>query len=272
MQSLSLAMRATKERGAPLPVVFKGLGDLGALFRRGQTSLICAAPGGGKSAIATHLALFQDYTGEGDFVPTMYFSADSDEATLGDRATAAIVRKDTMTVHDLLQKGDPTTWQAQEDATNHIWMNFDPGPSIDYIANEVDAYCYATGSYPHMIVIDNIMNVNAGGGGGMEMGNLYNCMEAFNILSRETGAHVMVLHHATGEFTNGDVVIPRTGIMGKIDKVPRLILTLHKAADGIMGISVVKNSNGPADALGIDVQVQVPWLPHKSWFADGTSS
>lgn len=266
MQLMSLAMRANRDRGLPLPVVFQGLGDVGALFRRGQTSLVCGAPGGGKSAIATHLALFQDYTGEGDMVPTMYFSADSDESTLGDRATAAIVNKDTYTVHDLLKADDEPTWKAQEEATAHLWMNFDSTPSIEDIYNEVDAYCFSTGDYPHLIVIDNIMNIQANGGSGMDMTNLYNAMEAFHHLARETGAHVMVLHHVTGEYTNGDIVIPRSGIMGKIDKVPRLILTLHKVEDGIMGISVVKNSNGPQDPQGINVQVQVPWMPARSWF------
>ncbi len=269
MQSLALAMRANRDRGLPLPVVFKALGDVGALFRRGQTSLICGAPGGGKSAIATHLALFQDYAAEDEApspVPTMYFSADSDESTLGDRATAAIVQKDTFTVHQLLKDDHEPTWKAQEEATNHIWMNFDSSPDIEYIYNEVDSYCFATGDYPHFIVIDNIMNVRGGGSSGMEMGNLYNVMEAAHALARETGAHVQVLHHVTGEYTNGDIVIPRSGIMGKIDKVPRLILTLHKVEEGLMGISVVKNSNGPADPNGIEVQVQVPWLPARSWF------
>lgn len=264
-------MKSSKGTGVPLPVVFKGLGEFGALFRRGQTSLILGAPGGGKSALATHLALFQDYTGDGDFVPTLYFSADSDESTLGDRATAAIVQKDVKKVHELLRADDEPTWKAQEEATSHIWINFNPSPSLDDIADEVDAYCYANGDYPHFIVIDNIMNVNANGGGAMEMSNLYSAMEAFNILARETGSHVMVLHHATGEFTNGDVIIPRSGTMGKIDKVPRLMLTLHRTdVDGIMGISVVKNSNGPSDPLGQNVRIQVPWLPHRSWFGDGT--
>lgn len=264
MQSLTLAMRAAKDRGIPLPVVFTGLGEIGALFRRGQVSLVCSAPGGGKSAIATHLALFQDYSGEGHFVPSMYFSADSDESTLGDRATAAIVRKDTFTVHRLLQENDESTWKAQMEATNHIWINFDPSPSLEDIADEVDAYAYAVGDYPHFIVIDNIMNVNTGGV-SMETGSLYAAMEGVHILARETGAHVMVLHHVTGDYTNGDVLIPRSGIMGKIDKLPRLILTLHKPVDGIMAVSVVKNSNGPQDPLG-NLMVQLPWLPAKSWF------
>lgn len=262
-------MKAVKERGLPLPVVFKGLGDVGALFRRGQTSLVCAASGGGKSMLAMYLALFQDYSdGEGYYVPAMYFSADSDESTFGDRATAAIVGKDTYTVHDLLKNDDIATWKAQEEATSHIWMNFNPSPDMEYIYNEVEAYCYATGDFPHLIVVDNIMDVNAGGNGsGMGMDNLYNAMEGFHTLSRETGAHVMALHHATGPFVNGDIPIPKDGIMGKIDKKPRLILTLYKVADGIMGVCVVKNSNGPADAKAEGIQVHIPWNPARSWMS-----
>lgn len=271
MQSLALSMRANRNTGLPLPPVFKGLENVGAYFRRGQTSLVVAAPGGGKSALATEHAIFMDYNGEGFMVPTMYFSADSDESTLGDRATAAIVRKDTTTVHNLLKNDDPDTWAAQEAATSHMWVNFNSSPTVEDIYNEVEAYCYTTGEFPHYIVIDNIMNINAGGGGtGMGMDNLYNAMEAFHALARETSAHVMVLHHATGDFTNGDSIIPRSGIMGKIDKVPRLILTLYKPEENVMGICVVKNSNGPADATGQEVQIQVPWMPASSWFSGTT--
>lgn len=221
------------------------------------------------SALATHQALHADYSGEGHYVPTLYFSADSDESTLGDRATAAIVNKDTSTVHRLLQANDLPTWKAQEEATHHMWMNFDPSPTLDNIADEVDAFAFATGEYPHYIVVDNIMNVNTGGT-SMGMESLYSAMEGLHILARETGAHVQALHHVTGDYTNGDVVIPRSGIMGKIDKLPRLILTLYKPMDDMMGICVVKNSNGPQDPLGNNVQFHVPWLPAKSWFFDGT--
>ncbi len=271
MQLLSLAMKANKDRGLPLPARFKGLENVGALFRRGQTSLICAAPGGGKSAIATETALFSSYKSEDPevpplFVPTMYFSADSDESTLGDRATAAIVGKDTQKVHQLLKDDDPETWQAQIEATGHIWMDFDSSPSMDHIYNEVEAYCYALGSFPELVVVDNIMNVRAAEGSGMGTENLYAVMEGCHHLARETGSHVMVLHHVTGEYTNGDIVIPRSGIMGKIDKVPRLILTLHRPSPDVMAISVVKNSNGPADPNGVEVQVLVPWMPATSYF------
>ena len=263
MTSLTLAMRSERDRGLPLPPVFNGLKNHQAFFRRGQVSLIAAAGGGGKSAIATHIALFQDYSqGEGCFVPTMYFSADSDESTLGDRATAAVVGKDTSTVHRLLKSDDKETWDAQAAATGHIWINFNPCPSVDDIQDDLEAYAYAYGEFPHLIVIDNLMNVDSGA--TLETGSLHAAMDAFNIIARECNAHVMVLHHVVGEYSDGDKIIPRSGILGKLDKVPRLILTLWKPADDMLGIAIVKNSNGPQSPTGM-INFEIPWLAARSW-------
>lgn len=265
MQTLALSMRASQERGAPLPVRYKGLGALGAHFRRGQVSLIVAAAGVGKSSFIMDYSIFADYDGEGNMIPTLYFSADSDEQTIGDRATAAIIGKDTTEAHKLLRAKDNKTWRAQEEATNHIWFNFEPTPTLDDISDEIDAYCYYTGDFPHLIVIDTAMNVQAGGDMSMGMQNLYGVMDAAHKVARLTGAHVCIQHHATGEHVDGNQPLPRSGIMGKIDKLPRLILTLYKPGPDLLGVSVVKNSNGPADANGVDVQVQLPFMPSRSW-------
>ncbi len=263
-------MRSAKELGTPLPAAFRQLESMGAILRRGQLSLVAASPAGGKPALASFIALHQDYSGEGDMVPTLYFSADSDEMTFGGRATAGVIEKDLSTTMRLLEEGDEQTWRAQEAATEHMWIDWNPSPSLDDIAEEVEAYAYAVGDFPHFIVVDNLMNVDSGGS-SMEMSSLYDAMNGLHILARETGAHVMVLHHVTGAFEDGNIPIPRSGIMGKVSKLPRLILTLHKPAgiEDMLAVSVVKNSNGPQDPTGVGVCAYIPWMPARSWMGDG---
>lgn len=268
MQTLSLALRARGEEGHSLPTVFKQLEGIGAHFRRGQLSLIAAAPGGGKSALASHLATWMAYE-SGERIPTLYFSADSDKGTLGIRMAAGILNKTLEDTEALLDEEDSGAWQALNKGLSHMWLNWDPAPDYRAIEHELEAYVAVTGEYPHFIIIDNLKNmVTESGGAAHEQYD--QAMEWLKILASETKAHVLVLHHVTGSYENGNEPIPLNGLLGKPGKACRLILTLYMVdrEPDVMGVCVVKNSNGKADASG-NFQVHVPWMPQRSFFADG---
>jgi hypothetical protein len=74
-------------------------------------------------------------------------------------------------------------------------------------------------------------------------------MVGLNDLARLTGAHVMVLHHATGEYENGDKPIPLGGIEFKAGKLADMCLTLTRE-DSELRVAAVKNRGGSADASG----------------------
>lgn len=268
MQSLALAMKAKGDEGHALPTVFKQLESVGAHFRRGQLSMVSAAPGGGKSAVASHLALKMTYDG-GVRVPTLYFSADSDRGTLGVRLAAGVLNRSLTDVEQMLDEDDPVAWRKIADALSHCWFNWDPAPGFHEIENEIEAYVDVVGEYPHLIVIDNLKNlVNDSGGAPHEQYD--QIMEWLKILASTTKAHVLVLHHVTGSYENGNEPIPLNGLLGKPGKACRLVLTLFMVErdPDVMGLCIVKNSNGKADASG-HFQVHVPWMPERSWFADG---
>ncbi|WP_245876554.1 hypothetical protein [Streptomyces uncialis] len=75
-----------------------------------------------------------------------------------------------------------------------------------------------------------------------------------NEMARETGAHVMAMHHVVGEYADGLKPIPQSGLKGKVSRVPSLVLTIHKEIDGmdsrILNISPVKNREGFEDSSG----------------------
>lgn len=64
------------------------------------------------------------------------------------------------------------------------------------------------------------------------------------------------LHHVTGPFNDSATPIPLSGIKGQIGRVPEMILTMHKIAEGYgsdsLRVSTVKNRAGKADPSGED--------------------
>lgn len=263
MQTLAMAMRAAPEEGDPLPSPFRSVTNLGALHRRGQVSLVAGASGGGKSAYATHVAVHGKYT-EVDAIPTLYFSADSDKVTLGTRVAAGILSSPLGAVESLLRSGDKQTWARLDEATRHIWWSWNAAPDLEDIEQEVQAYAYANGGWPHLIVVDNLINVDHPGDGHTQKDEV---MAWLQQLANETNAHVLVLHHVTGEYSNGDVAIPKKGLLDKVDKRPRLVLTIWSPIKGLMRVCPVKNSSGPAKATGT-WGADVAWWPDRSFFGD----
>lgn len=246
MQTLSLALRSSEDVGTALPGVFRSLNDMGAKFRRGQLSLICGGPGTGKSAVAAFIATRMAY-GEYDEVPvpTLYFSADTDKRTLGNRIAASVSHMTVDETEELINKGHTGIMSILEDNTNHIWFNWNNGPNLSDIQDEVEAFAHATGDWPHLIVIDNLKNVwvETSGDGGEHV-RYDRVLDFLHELAGHTNAHVMVLHHVTGFYEDGDKPIPMSGILGKVSKPFRLIITLYRPNDGQIGLSIVKNSTG----------------------------
>lgn len=265
MQSLSLALKAKTHEGEPLPDVFPALGKLGAHLRRGQLSLWAAAPGGGKSAVASEIVL-KMRRADGSKPKVMYFSADSDKGTLGTRLVAGVTGMHLMDAEEALQDPQSPVWAQVESELDNVWFNWNSSPGFSDIEGELAAYCEVTGEYPDLIVFDNLKNLVPDSGGAAHE-QYDEMMEWLKILAIETKSHVMVLHHVTGNWENGDEPIPLNGLLGKPGKACRLIMTLYMVQrdPDVLGMCIVKNSNGKADGSG-RLRVSCPWDPSRSWF------
>jgi hypothetical protein len=115
----------------------------------------------------------------------------------------------------------------------------------------VEAFAHATGDWPHLIIIDNLKNIwveSAGDGG--EHVRYDRVLDVLHEIAGQTNDHVMVLHHVTGMFEDGDKPIPLSGILGKVTKPFRLIVTLYRPSENQIGLSIVKNSTGRMDQSG----------------------
>jgi predicted ATP-dependent serine protease len=247
--TLAQSVRIRGAAGEPLPNPFKSLKRLEVEFRRAELSLVVAGPGTGKSLFALYLAVMAN-------VPVLYFSADSSAATQAARATAMITGEDAKSIKNALVQGD---FSEYESALGERWwsrFNFAARPSQKDIETHLLCYLEVYGCTPHLMVIDNVTNVDTGVVGDAESYTfgLEGLCEYLSEMARETNAHVLGLHHVTGEHSDGLNPIPLSGVKGKVHRVPSLIVTIHKEVDGmnsrILHASPVKNREGFEDSSG----------------------
>lgn len=269
MQTLSLALHTKGEEGLALPTVFHSLDRLGARFRRGQVSLVAAAAGGGKSAFAlyqiTRLA-YDEFTP----VPSLYFSADCDQLQVAITILAGVMNKTLPEIEELLDLKDSETMERLEACTSHIWWSFASSPSIKDIVDELDAYAFVYGEYPHHVVVDNLLDVVGEADTNVRLANT---MLELNEIARTKGCHVLVLAHVLkaqekqfgSKYSDGLIPIPRSGIMGVVDQKATLMLTLYRESATVMGVCMVKSRSGDARA-DASIRRSMGWDPSRGWF------
>lgn len=263
MQSLALVLSNRAEDGVALPCPIEAFEDNKIRFKRGQMSLIAGAPGGGKSALATHLAVRMAYS-EDEGVPALYVCADSDTMTVGANVLAGLMDVSIDEAEAMISGGDTYALQTMDALVDHIWWMFKSSPTLQDIENELQAYAYVYGDYPHLIVVDNLMDI-------LEPGEEYSRYNEILLWlvdkARETNAHVLVLHHVVGLAQDGDKPIARSQIKHKTSEKPSLVLTLFRPEEGFLGVRVVKNRSGPANTKG-ELGFDLPWNPSRAWFGE----
>ncbi|MCG5459601.1 AAA family ATPase [Micromonospora sp. PSH03] len=234
--------------GDPLPTVFKTLAAESVHIRRGQFTLIAAAPGVGKSVFALSIALRAGS-------PAFYASADTDAFTMYLRAGAMVTGWQTGDIENAVEHRNTSAVDAHLEKLNHIRLDFSGRIEVDALEEELQAYAATYGEWPHSIWIDNLSNLDL-----PDAGEGYLALEAacdyLHELARETGAAVVALHHVTGTFDDGITPVPMSGLRGKVSKVPETILTLYRDATtgtdeiGRLYVCPVKNRTGKADPSG----------------------
>ena len=244
MLNLNRAWRGSTTNAIPLPDVWKSISVKQIKFRRGQVCMIAAAPNAGKSMFALIYAIKAK-------VPTLFFSADTDTATLMMRAASHLSGHSQLLVEANLTS-DRHYYDKHLGNMDNIQFVFDSSPSLDDIELEVKAYVELFGIPPELIVIDNLMNVVAESDN--EWAGLRAIMVELHDMARQTEACVMVLHHVSEQSEyKTDVPPPRRSIHGKVSQLPALILTLgYDPFNHILKVAAVKNRFGPHTADGSD--------------------
>jgi hypothetical protein len=235
MRTLAHAAKRPAETGTFLPGIFWPLENAGIRLREGTVTFLAGVPG----AMKTGLALY--WVGRLN-KPTLYFSADSEDFEMIERAAA-------MQTGDTMQKvraniGD----YAEELKRLPIRFVFEDSPSYHDLEMEVAAYAEAFGRFPEIIVIDNLLNLV--GEKEDEWSSHRDHARVIHRLTRITRAAVLVCAHMGEDVKDPSAYPPpRTKLQGKVSHLPKLILSL--AFDGqVLKVAAVKNRFGPGDASG----------------------
>lgn len=239
--------QAAKKRGnggggQKIPQPWGVAENLKVHFRRGQLAMIVAAPGVGKS-------LFSNYYAVKSGAKTLYLSMDTDAFTTSIRLVAVV---NGCTMHEAevgLARGEEWALAAAANPElDNLSLAFPSNPDAEEIAYRLHAYREARGEFPELLILDNLQNINVGED---EFHGQLEFLRELQVVAGQTGTAIVVLHHATGEYGDGDTILPQSGIRGKLSQFPAMILTLHRAGTQRLGVSVVKNRFGPADPAGV---------------------
>lgn len=227
---------ASSEPGRPLPEPFRTLESKGVYLRKGQTMMIAGPPGSQKSALALYLAVKSG-------LDVVYVAADIPQQLLVSRLAAMLSGKTTKEVERDFYAG-ADDWYAERISALPLEVHMESAPGMDDIDEIIEAHVELWDKYPDMVVIDNLVNLQAPGED--EWAGLRWLMLSVQDRARETGAAFVVLHHmqeGTGDLTRP---LPRKSLQGKVSQIPELILSVALDGDRF-GVCVVKNNAGPSD-------------------------
>lgn len=238
---LPLLRAANSAALPPLPDPYAGLKNsrYGVRFYPGQLIMVAGPPGGGKTMLSLHAVLKMN-------VPTLYFSADSDERTMLCRAASALTGHPLKSVYACWEFDFFRDKYAHVLKGSPLRFEFEPtDPSITDINNALEAYHEVEGEYPRLVVIDTLTNTESGEAN--EWGGLRKTAKDLHWLARKTKACILVLCHTSEQ--NMDHVLsapPRSAIQGKISQLPAVIITMA-THEGEMFLGIVKNRFGESD-------------------------
>lgn len=214
----------------------------GVKYRRGQLSMVAGPPGAGKTFLAQNMVYKMG-------VPTLYISADSSPVTMMMRHASLLSGDSSLIVSQARDSGVFESVYGSKLRESNILYSFESAPSMSDIVREAKGYNELTGEYPHVLVLDNLMN--AVGDSDSEWAALRQMMQDLHYVARDIEAHIMILHHISEATNPGNPrppgqPAPRYLIQGKINQLPEIQLSV--ATDGKrIGIAVVKNRDGESD-------------------------
>lgn len=202
-------------------------------------------------------------------LPALYFSADSAQLDMYLRAAAMLTHWRMSDIENAVIHGKTDTVDAKLDESSYIRYDFKASPSPDDVDEELKAYAMTYGQWPQLIVMDNISNLDFGGG-ATDTASLEEASNYLHDVARETGAAVIALHHVQGTYNDGNLPVPLSGLRGQIGRVPELVLTLHNAGDefdaaagrSVIGVNCVKNRGGKADPSARNV-IRLDYEPER---------
>ncbi|MGW7434743.1 AAA family ATPase [Streptomyces sp. NPDC054849] len=239
----SLSLHAESGRELPRIEAFTDLYAAGVRPRHGEVVMIAGRSGTQKSGFALFWVAQMN-------LPTLYFSADMSAFTASSRLASMATRDTTEMVEAGMAEGGRYR-QAYLDALADSKITFSFGSPITWrqIDEEIEAYIELWDAYPEVIVFDNLMDFeNAESDYTEQMAVMQGATE----LARDTGATVILLHHASDKAWEAKTSPwnppSRDQIKGGLSEKPELSLSVALDPTSLAyHVACVKQRMGPCD-------------------------
>jgi hypothetical protein len=239
----SLSLNSDSGRKLPEVDALWALYQYGLVLRHGQVIMIAGRSGSQKSGFALWLT---DELG----LDTLYFSADMSAFTASSRLASKRTALTTEQVEAALAEGGEArdhVFEALEDSR----ITFSFGSPITWwqVDEELDAYVELHNKFPEIIVFDNLMDFE---GAESDYTAQMAVMQHVTELARDTGATVIVMHHASDKAWEAktDPWSPpsRDQIKGGLSEKPEVSLAVALDPNTLdFNVAVVKQRMGPQD-------------------------
>lgn len=183
-------------------------------------------------------------------LPTLYFSADMSAFTASSRIASKRMDATTEQVERAMAAGGESQAAVMESlADSNITFSFGAPITWRQIDEELAAYVELHNAYPEVIVFDNLMDFE---GAESDYSEQMAVMAGVTEIARDTGATVMILHHASDKSWDAktDPWQPpsRQEIKGGMSEKPELSLSVALDPGTLdYRVAVIKQRMGPSD-------------------------
>lgn len=242
------ALTLNAESGRPLPKVpaLHALYAAGTTPRLGEVMMIAGRSGSQKSGLALW---FVEQTG----LPALYLSGDMSAFTASSRIASTRTGKTLEEIEAIMANDTPEREALLAEADlSKIKFAFGSPITADSIDREMDAWVELHDEFPPIVVIDNLMDYE---GAESDYAAQMALMQSVTEMSRDTGAAVIVMHHASDKSweSKTDPFKPpsRQEIKGGLSEKPAMSWGVALDPTTMdFHIAVLKDRSGPNDPTG----------------------
>lgn len=239
----ALSLNADSGKKLPRVEAFDQLYLGGFDPRHGQVIMVAGRSGSQKSGFA----LF--WVDEMN-LDTLYFSADMSAFTASSRLASKRTGLNTEEVEAALAHGGDTRDHVFESlADSNITFSFGSPITWRQVDEELDAYVELRNKFPEVIIFDNLMDFE---GAESDYSAQMAVMQSVTELARDTGATVIVMHHASDKSWDArtDPWSPpsRDQVKGGLSEKPELSVSVALDPTTLnFNVAVIKQRMGPQD-------------------------
>ncbi|PSL04154.1 AAA domain-containing protein [Haloactinopolyspora alba] len=244
MLNAQRALTRNVQGNAELPRVpeLEPLYQHGARPRRGEVIMVAGRSGTQKSGFALFWTAMMG-------LPTLYMSADMSGFTASARLASIVTGHTTEQIERGMSDAAARQMYLDAIAPMKFQLCFDSPIRWTGLAQELDAYVELWDSYPAIVVLDNLMDIE---GCESSYEAQMAAMAEVTDLARETGSTILILHHATDkgwEAKSSPWTPPsRDQVKGGLSEKPELSLSVAlDPTSYAYNIAIIKQRMGRSD-------------------------